>query len=153
MLSSHPSEKSESVQEGSSSTSPPPTTSPGENTDGGGFPEAGGETSPPLPVDNDPSTKLGLCDHLISLSSHPEFTHRSIEANLPSNLLRCLRIMGVIEYETAKKNGKGIENVNNNDENDIILLPVALQSLSKLTRILTTRSVGLRGSSSTYWTP
>ncbi len=133
MLPSHPSVKSESVQE--SSNSSPPTTSPEENSDGG-FPEAAGETSPPPTADNDLSTKLGLCDRLISLSSHPDFTHRSVEANLPSNLLHCLRIMAVIEYEVAKS-GEGIGKVN--DKKEIIFSPVALQSLSKLTKSVTTR--------------
>ncbi len=107
------------------------------NGDDDGSAEAVGGT-PQLPhSDTDLNAKLGLCDHLISLSSHPHFTQRCVEANLPSNLLHCMRIMAMVEYEVAKPwEGNGT------DEKGIYFSPVALELFSNLTKSVTSRLVG-----------
>ncbi len=135
MLLSHPSAEPEIVQENSDDSF---TSSTGTNHGGDdGSAEAVGGT-PQLPhLDTDLIDKLGLCDRLISLSSHPHFTQRCVEANLPSNLLHCMRIMAVVEYEVAKPwEGNG------NDEKDMYISPVALELFSKFTKSITGRLVG-----------
>ncbi len=113
----------------------------------GDFTEDIGRTLPPPPppppimADNDLNDKLGLCDRLILLSAQPDFTQRCIEANLPSNLLHCMRIMAVIEYEMAKPE-EGYGKVNKEKETSLFS-PLALQSFSKLTKSVTSRLVVL----------
>jgi hypothetical protein len=45
---------------------------------------------------------VDLCEALLSYKSHPYFARLCVEASLPSNLVHCLRIMRVVEFETAK---------------------------------------------------
>ncbi len=134
MLLSHPSAEPEQVQTDCFCGSFNSTA--GKNNGDDGSAEAVGEISR-RPSSHDWIDKLvvsetGLCDHLISLSSHPDFTQRCVEANLPSNLFHCIRIVAVVEYEVAKPWG----------ENDLIdMNPEILQLLSKLTKNITSRLV------------
>lgn len=65
-----------------------------------------------------PESHGDLCGILLEASSgegyHPEFVKLCVDAGLPSNLVHCLRIMRVIEFESAMHDSS----VNNGGEED-----------------------------------
>lgn len=72
-----------------------------------------------------PESHGDLCGILLEASSgegyHPEFVKLCVDAGLPSNLVHCLRIMRVIEFESAihdSVNGGKEDGNKDNDDND-----------------------------------
>lgn len=68
-----------------------------------------------------PESHGDLCGQLLESSSgeshHPDFVKLCVDAGLPSNLVHCLRIMRVVEFESAMNEG-GVGKEENSDSPD-----------------------------------
>ena len=109
------------------------------------------------PVDTNSGAKKSDMDVLLASSKFERFVLRCVEAELPPNLIHCLRLLRVLELQHAAKmaqeNDTNDDDENNNDKDGLddeqkndnnnqstsneILEPIARRATNKVARLLT----------------